>query len=82
MKVKTQFKSNLIAKNLEIIVPVPPDFVPPDFKANLGTVRYLPYTNGMIWLIKQFLGRNEDKFRRPLRLKSDRSIVVFPSNTR
>ncbi len=52
VKAKTQFKSKSIANNVEIIVPVLPDIDSPVFKANVGTVRYVPDINCMIWLIK------------------------------
>ena len=63
VKAKTQFKSKSIANNVEIIVPVPPDVDSPVFKANVGTVKYVPDTNCMIWLIKQFPGRKEYTMR-------------------
>lgn len=52
VKAKTQFKSKSIANNCEIIVPVPPDVDSPVFKANVGTVKYVPDQNCMIWSIK------------------------------
>ncbi len=52
VKTKIQLRSKSIANNVEIIVPVPPDVDSPVFKANVGTVRYVPETNCMIWLIK------------------------------
>ena len=63
VKAKTQFKSKSIANNVEIIVPVPPDVDSPSFKSNVGTVRYVPDTNCMVWLIKQFPGRKEFQMR-------------------
>jgi len=59
IKTKTQFKAKSIANNVEIIIPVPPDVDSPVFKANTGTVRYVPDTNSMVWSIKQFPGRKE-----------------------
>ena len=63
VKAKTQFKSKSIANNVEIIVPVPPDVDSPSFKSNVGTVRYVPDTNCMVWLIKQFPGLKEFQIR-------------------
>lgn len=48
---------------MEIIIPVPPDVDSPVFKANTGTVRYVPDTNSMVWSIKQFPGRKEFQMR-------------------
>ena len=59
VKAKTQFKAKSIANNVEIIVPVPPDVDSPVFKANVGTVKYVPDSNSMVWCIKQFAGRKE-----------------------
>jgi AP-1 complex subunit mu len=63
VKTKTQFKAKSVANNVEIIIPVPPDVDSPVFKANTGTVRYVPDTNSMIWSIKQFPGRKEFQMR-------------------
>lgn len=59
VKAKTQFKAKSIANNVEIIVPVPPDVDSPVFKSNVGTVKYVPDSNSMVWCIKQFAGRKE-----------------------
>jgi len=59
VKAKTQFKSKSIANGVDIVVPVPPDVDSPAFKTNIGTVKYVPDQNCMIWSIKQFPGRKE-----------------------
>ena len=59
VKARTQFKQKSIANNVEIIVPVPSDVDSPVFKSNVGTVKYVPDKNAMIWCIKQFPGRKE-----------------------
>jgi AP-1 complex subunit mu len=59
VKAKTQFKVKSIANNVEIIIPVPQDVDSPVFKSNVGTVKYVPDTNCMVWVIKQFAGRKE-----------------------
>lgn len=63
VKAKTQFKMKSIANNVEIIVPVPPDVDSPVFKSNVGTVKYVPDINAMVWVIKQFPGRKEFHMR-------------------
>ena len=40
-------------------MPVPPDVDSPVFKSNVGTVKYVPDSNSMVWCIKQFAGRKE-----------------------
>ena len=52
VKAKTQFKAKSIANNVEIVIPVPPDVDSPVFKSNVGTVKYIPDTNCMVWVIK------------------------------
>ena len=59
IKARTQFKSRSIANNVEIFVAVPSDVDSPVFKANVGTVKYVPDQNCMLWTIKQFPGRKE-----------------------
>eukprot|EP00347_Sterkiella_histriomuscorum_P017359 403349685 len=59
VKAKTQFKSKSIANNVEIYVSVPSDVDSPVFKSNVGTVKYVPDQNCMVWCIKQFQGRKE-----------------------
>lgn len=54
VKAKTQFKSKSIANNVEIFVSVPSDVDSPVFKSNVGTVKYVPDQNCMVWCIKQF----------------------------
>ena len=48
-----------MANNVEIFVSVPADVDSPVFKANVGTVKYVPDQNSMVWCIKQFPGRKE-----------------------
>lgn len=59
VKAKTQFKSKSMANNVEIFVSVPADVDSPVFKSNVGTVKYVPDQNCMVWCIKQFPGRKE-----------------------
>lgn len=59
IKAKTQFKSRSIANNVEIIIPVPSDADSPTFKSNIGTVKYVPDQDSMVWCVKQFPGQKE-----------------------
>jgi AP-1 complex subunit mu len=52
VKARTQFKQKSIANNVEIIVPVPIDVDSPVFKSNVGTLKYVPDKNCMVWQIK------------------------------
>jgi len=59
IKARTQFKAKSVANNVEIFIPVPPDADSPKFKASMGTVRYAPEKDAIIWSIKQFQGSKE-----------------------
>jgi len=59
VKAKSQFKARSVANNVEIHVPVPSDVDSPSFKTSIGTVRYQPDKNVIVWSIKQFQGHKE-----------------------
>jgi len=59
VKAKSQFKSRSAANNVEIHVPVPSDVDSPSFKTSIGTVRYIPDRDCIIWSIKQFQGQKD-----------------------
>ena len=67
IKAKSQFKQRSTANNVEIRIPVPPDACSPSkslplpsdvavagFKTSVGTVKYAPEQDCIIWTIKQF----------------------------
>jgi len=59
VRVRSQFKRHFVAKTVEIRVPVPADIAWPQFETNVGTVKYQPEKDCMIWLIKQMSGQSE-----------------------
>eukprot|EP00741_Cyanophora_paradoxa_P020006 tig00021181_g19309.t1 len=59
VKAKSQFKQRSTANNVEIFIPVPPDADTPSFKTSIGTVRYAPELDRIVWTIKQFPGGKE-----------------------
>eukprot|EP00128_Syssomonas_multiformis_P000960 Colp12_sorted_trinity150504_noHs@19979 len=59
IKAKSQFKRRSTANNVEIVIPVPADADTPKFKTTIGTVKYAPELNAIIWSIKQFQGGKE-----------------------
>eukprot|EP01083_Nonionella_stella_P097197 273191_1 len=59
IKAKSEFKRRSTANNVEIYIPVPPDCDSPSFKASIGTVKYVPEDNAIMWSIKQFHGQKE-----------------------
>jgi len=59
IKAKSQFKSRSVANNVEIHIPVPSDVDSPSFKTSIGTVRYIPDQDCIVWSIKQFQGQKD-----------------------
>lgn len=51
---KAQFKKQSVANGVEIAVPVPSDADSPKFKTSVGSARYLPEKNLVVWSIKSF----------------------------
>lgn len=62
--------SRFTASNVNILIPVPADADSPVFKADLGTVCYLPETNVLQWSVKSFEGVKELGMTARLRLPS------------
>ncbi|NXR40449.1 AP1M2 protein, partial [Zosterops hypoxanthus] len=60
---KGQFKKQSVASGVEISVPVPSDADSPKFKSTVGTARYLPERNVLVWSIKSFPGGKEHLLR-------------------
>merc|ERR1712086_1073474 len=59
IKAKSQFKQRSTANNVEILIPVPPDASSPSFKTSIGSVKYAPEKDAILWTIKQFQGGKE-----------------------
>nr|BAF63024.1 adaptor-related protein complex 1 mu 1 subunit [Dugesia japonica] len=59
IKAKSQFKRRSTANQVEIIIPVPPDVDSPKFKTAVGSCRYVPETNCVVWSIRSFPGGKE-----------------------
>ena len=59
IKAKSQFKQRSTANNVEILIPVPSDADSPSFKTSIGTVKYAPERDAIVWSIKQFHGGKE-----------------------
>lgn len=51
---KAQFKKQSVANGVEIAVPVPSDADSPKFKTSVGSAKYLPEKNLVVWSIKSF----------------------------
>ncbi|XP_020939449.1 AP-1 complex subunit mu-2 isoform X1 [Sus scrofa] len=59
VKAKGQFKKQSVANSVEISVPVPSDADSPRFKTSVGSAKYVPEKNVVIWSIKSFPGGKE-----------------------
>ncbi|CAD2112953.1 AP-1 complex subunit mu-1, putative [Plasmodium vinckei] len=59
VKAKSQFKNKSIANNVEFHLPVPADVDSPHFQTYIGTVKYYPDKDILLWKIKQFQGQKE-----------------------
>ncbi|KAI4834682.1 AP-1 complex subunit mu-1 [Plasmodium brasilianum] len=59
VKAKSQFKNKSIANNVEFHLPVPADVDSPHFQTYIGTVKYYPDKDMLIWKVKQFQGQKE-----------------------
>ncbi len=51
-----QFKQKSTANNVQIFIPVPRDADSPKFKAAVGSTKYVPEKDCILWTIKQFPG--------------------------
>ncbi|XP_045159624.2 AP-1 complex subunit mu-1-like [Mercenaria mercenaria] len=70
IKAKSQFKRRSTANNVEIVIPVPPDADSPRFKATVGSCKYAPEMNAVLWTIKSFPGGKEYTMRAHFSLPS------------
>lgn len=59
VKAKSQYKSRSVANNVEILIPVPSDVDSPNFKTSIGSVKYLPGKDAMLWTVRQFGGQKD-----------------------
>ncbi|XP_073819204.1 adaptor protein complex 1, mu subunit [Musca autumnalis] len=73
IKAKSQFKRRSTANNVEIIIPVPADADSPKFKTTIGSCKYAPEQNAVIWNIKSFPGGKEYLMRAHFGLPSVKS---------
>jgi len=64
IKVKSQFRNNCVANEVQVVVPVPPFATTPKFRTSIGTVAYNPENDSMVWKIKQMQGGGRDHFVR------------------
>jgi len=63
VRLKSQYKPRSYANNVEVVVPVPSDANSPYFKASIGTVKYTPDQEAMVWYIKSLGGQKEHSMK-------------------
>eukprot|EP00069_Balaena_mysticetus_P021678 bmy_13738T0 len=67
VKAKGQFKKQSVANSVEISVPVPSDADSPRFKTSVGSAKYMPEKNVVIWSIN--VEKEEVEGRPPIGVK-------------
>ncbi|KAL0417144.1 UNVERIFIED_CONTAM: AP-1 complex subunit mu-2 [Sesamum latifolium] len=70
VKAKSQFKERSTATNVTIELPVPSDATNPSIRTSMGTAKYAPETDAVLWKIKSFPGNKEYMLRAEFRLPS------------
>jgi len=73
VKARSQFKARSTANNVGIFIPVPPDADSPKFRANVGTVKYVPERDAILWYIPKFQGAREYLMRARFGLPSTKN---------
>jgi AP-1 complex subunit mu len=73
IKAKSQYKPQSIANNVQILVPVPADASAPTFQCSMGSCKYVPEKDAVVWGIKQFPGLKEPTMRLQYTLPSVRN---------
>lgn len=73
IKAKSQFKRRSNANNVEIIIPVPQDADSPKFKTTVGSCKWVPENNTVVWSIKSFPGGKDFLMRAHFGLPSVQS---------
>ena len=59
VKARAQFKDRSTARNVEILLPVPPDATTPAVRTTTGKATYAPEKEALIWKISSFPGGKE-----------------------
>ncbi|KAL2935890.1 AP-1 complex subunit mu-2 [Bienertia sinuspersici] len=78
IKARSQFKDRSYANNVEIDLPVPADAVNPKIRTSMGTAKYKPENDSILWKIRSFPGNKEYLLRVEYTLPSITSDDEFP----
>ncbi|PIN21191.1 Adaptor complexes medium subunit family [Handroanthus impetiginosus] len=78
VKARSQFKERSTATNVTIELPVPSDATNPDIRTSVGSAKYAPEKDAILWKIKSFPGNKEYLLRAEFKLPSIVSEDVDP----
>ncbi|CAL9064724.1 unnamed protein product [Musa banksii] len=70
VKARSQFKERSTATNVEIELPVPSDAINPNVRTSMGSAKYAPENDALVWKIKSFPGGKEYMCRAEFSLPS------------
>ncbi|KAH6770606.1 Clathrin adaptor complexes medium subunit family protein [Perilla frutescens var. hirtella] len=70
VKARSQFKERSTATSVTIELPVPPDATSPSIKTSMGSAKYAPEKDALLWAIKSFPGNKEYVLRAEFKLPS------------
>lgn len=70
VKARSQFKERSTATSVTIELPVPPDATSPSIRTSVGSAKYAPEKDALLWTIKSFPGNKEFMLRAEFKLPS------------
>ncbi|XP_051136566.1 AP-1 complex subunit mu-2-like [Andrographis paniculata] len=78
VKARSQFKERSTATNVIIELPVPADAMDPHTRTTMGSAKYAPENDSLLWKIKTFPGNREYMLRTEYKLPSIASEDAAP----
>ncbi|XP_047944762.1 AP-1 complex subunit mu-2-like [Salvia hispanica] len=70
VKARSQFKERSTATSVTIELPLPPDATSPTVKTSVGSAKYAPEKDALLWIIKSFPGNKEFLLKAEFKLPS------------
>ncbi|XP_057804297.1 AP-1 complex subunit mu-2-like [Salvia miltiorrhiza] len=70
VKARSQFKERSTATSVTIELPMPPDATSPSIKTSMGSAKYAPEKDALLWTIKSFPGNKEFMLKAEFKLPS------------
>ncbi|KAB2633321.1 lysM domain receptor-like kinase 3 [Pyrus ussuriensis x Pyrus communis] len=78
VKARSQYKERSTATNVEIELPVPADATNPNVRTSIGSAKYAPERDALVWKIKSFPGNKEYMLRSEFTLPSITAEEAVP----